>query len=92
MSKNNTEILLSTKAILLIAFLEGFLIMGVELIGAKIIAPYYGSSFYVWTTIIGITLFSLTAGYFIGGLLSTAYRFAGFAILRNSFTKITNKT
>lgn len=74
MNKKNTEILLSTKAILLIAFLEGFLIMGVELIGAKIIAPYYGSSFYVWTTIIGITLFSLTAGYFIGGLLSSKYK------------------
>lgn len=30
--------------ILFVAFLEGFLIMGVELIGAKITAPYYGTS------------------------------------------------
>lgn len=74
MSKKNTEILLSKKAILLTAFIEGFLIMGIELIGAKIIAPYYGASFYVWTTVIGITLFSLTVGYFIGGLLSAKFK------------------
>jgi len=44
--------------------------MAVELIGAKMMAPYYGSSLYVWATVLAITLFALTTGYFIGGLLS----------------------
>lgn len=70
--KNN--ILLPVQLILIIAFLEGFVIMGVELIGAKIAGPYYGSSFFVWTSIIGVTLFSLTAGYFVGGHLSSKYK------------------
>lgn len=53
----------------------------IELIGAKIIAPYYGASFYVWTTILGITLFSLTLGYFIGGLLSSKNKVKNISLL-----------
>lgn len=41
-----------------------------ELVGAKMLAPLYGSSLYVWGSVIGITLISLTSGYYIGGLLS----------------------
>ena len=44
--------------------------MAVELFGAKMMTPYYGSSLIVWTTVIGITLLCLTIGYFLGGRLS----------------------
>jgi 2-polyprenyl-3-methyl-5-hydroxy-6-metoxy-1,4-benzoquinol methylase len=44
--------------------------MAVELIGAKMMAPYFGSSLYVWATVLAVTLFALTSGYFVGGLLS----------------------
>lgn len=75
MKKNIEKIsILPLQIILIVAFLEGFVIMGVELIGAKIAGPYYGNSFFVWTSIIGVTLFSLTAGYFVGGYLSSKYR------------------
>lgn len=56
--------------LLLLAFTEGAAVMIAELVGAKMLAPLYGSSLYVWGAVIGITLVSLTAGYYLGGLLS----------------------
>jgi predicted membrane-bound spermidine synthase len=55
---------------LLIAFIEGGAVMSTEIIGAKLPAPFFGSSLSVWTAILAITLFGLTAGYFAGGFLS----------------------
>ena len=45
--------------------------MATELCGSKLISPYFGSSLYVWASVIAITLGSLAAGYFYGGRLST---------------------
>jgi predicted membrane-bound spermidine synthase len=53
-----------------LAFIEGATVMIAELCAAKMLAPIYGSSLYVWGTIVGITLVSLTAGYYLGGMLS----------------------
>lgn len=55
-----------------LAFAEGTVVMMAELSAAKMLAPVYGSALYVWGTIVGITLISLTAGYYLGGLLSRA--------------------
>ena len=44
--------------------------MIVELLGAKIIAPYYGVSLYVWSSVLGVTLGALALGYFAGGVIS----------------------
>ena len=44
--------------------------MATELLGAKMLAPYFGSSLYVWATVLAITLGGLAVGYFIGGVLS----------------------
>lgn len=52
------------------SFIEGGAVMAVELISAKMIAPYYGQSLYVWATVIAITLGGLTTGYFLGGIIS----------------------
>ena len=54
----------------LISFVEGGALMAVELIGAKIIAPYYGNSLYVWTAVLATTLGGLAIGYFTGGFIS----------------------
>ena len=58
----------------MLAFIEGATVMAVELFGAKMMTPYYGSSLIVWTTVIGITLLCLTIGYFLGGRLSMKYK------------------
>lgn len=50
--------------------LEGASVMNVELVGAKMIAPFYGSSLYVWASVLGITLLGLAIGYFAGGIIA----------------------
>jgi predicted membrane-bound spermidine synthase len=54
----------------LLSFLEGGSVMAAELLGAKMLAPYFGSSLYVWASVLAITLVGLAGGYFCGGLLS----------------------
>jgi len=56
--------------ILLLAFVGGFVIMAVELLGGRILAPYFGSSIHVWGSIITVFMLSLSIGYLVGGRLS----------------------
>jgi hypothetical protein len=53
-----------------LAFISGFIIMSVELMGGRILAPYFGGSIYVWGSIITVFMLSLSIGYLIGGKLS----------------------
>lgn len=41
-----------------------------ELVGSRLIAPYVGTSIYVWTSLIGVILASLSLGYYFGGRLA----------------------
>lgn len=52
------------------AFCSGFCIMGIELLGGRILAPYFGSSIHIWGSIITVFMLSLAAGYLLGGRLS----------------------
>jgi spermidine synthase len=54
----------------IVAFTAGATVMIFELIGSRILAPYFGTSIFVWTSIIGIILGSLSLGYFWGGKIS----------------------
>ena len=56
--------------IYLLAFVGGFVIMSVELLGGRMLAPYFGSSIYVWGSIITVFMLSLALGYLFGGKLS----------------------
>lgn len=60
------------KNLFLIAFLEGALVMIIELVGAKLIAPYFGSSIVTWTCILCTVVLALAIGYFLGAMLSKA--------------------
>ena len=51
-------------------FLCGAIGMMLELIAARILSPYVGSSNLIWTTIIGVMLTSMSIGYWIGGKLA----------------------
>lgn len=64
---------------LLIVLVNGAVIMSLELTGSRLLAPYFGSSFYVWTGVIGVVLSFLSAGYWYGGKL--ADRHASYEIL-----------
>lgn len=44
--------------------------MILELIGSRILAPYLGTSIFVWASIIGVILGAMTLGYYFGGKFS----------------------
>lgn len=56
--------------LMLTTTLCGGLVMVVEVLGARVIGPYFGVSLYVWTALITVALLSLSAGYALGGRLS----------------------
>jgi spermidine synthase len=53
----------------LTAAVTGGAIMIVEILGAKLLAPYVGTSHFVWTAQIAVTLIALATGYALGGWL-----------------------
>lgn len=53
-----------------IVFACGAAVMILEMVGARIVAPYLGSSIVVWTALIGTILASLSLGYWWGGKIA----------------------
>jgi spermidine synthase len=53
--------------VLAASFLTGAVVLVVEILGTRVVSPYYGASVYVWAALIGVTLGSLTVGYVVGG-------------------------
>jgi spermidine synthase len=51
----------------IIVFICGAVVMILELVGSRVLAPYVGTSIIVWTSLIGIILGSLSLGYWYGG-------------------------
>jgi hypothetical protein len=49
------------------AFTAGMAIMTVEILGGRILAPYFGGSIYIWGSIITVFLVALSIGYLSGG-------------------------
>lgn len=56
--------------LLLITFLEGGIVMCIELNSGSVIATTYGNSVYLWAGVLGFTLAGLAAGYFTGAVFS----------------------
>jgi spermidine synthase len=56
--------------VLATAVLTGAAVMMLELLGTRVIGPFYGVSMFVWSSLISVTLISLAAGYFLGGRLA----------------------
>lgn len=44
--------------------------MILELVGSRVLAPYLGTSIFVWTSLIGIILASISVGYWLGGKIA----------------------
>ncbi len=78
-----------TFAILAVSCWSGFMVMALELLSGRIIAPTFGSSIYVWGAIITVFMLALSIGYLIGGRLSlqhvTVQRLCGFHMLSGLF-------
>lgn len=52
------------------AFISGAAVMIFEIVGSRVVAPHLGTSTYVWTSLIGVVLASLSFGYWYGGILA----------------------
>lgn len=52
----------------LTVFLSGAIVMMLELTGSRILAPFVGTSTFIWTSLIGVILASLSFGYYHGGI------------------------
>ena len=57
-----------------LVFIGGFIIMVLEIIGARFLAKDFGSSFHVWVSQIGVVLIALALGYFLGGALADRWQ------------------
>ena len=51
----------------LVAGWSGCFVMALELLGGRLLAPYFGSSIYVWGAIITVFMLALSVGYLLGG-------------------------
>jgi spermidine synthase len=54
----------------IIVFTTGAVVMIFELTGSRLLGPYIGTSIFVWTSLIGVILGSLSVGYYYGGKLA----------------------
>ena len=57
-------------ALLATVFITGACVLVIELMGSRILAPYFGSGIYTWSALISITLAALALGYSFGGRLA----------------------
>lgn len=54
----------------IIAFISGFVMMAYEILGVRVLTPFYGSSVYVWGATISVFLAGLSIGYAVGGRIA----------------------
>ena len=60
-------------ALWLFVFSTGWFVMFAELVGARVLTPYFGNTIYVWGSVIGIFLLALAIGYAMGGKLTQRF-------------------
>jgi len=68
---------------LTVAFIAGWAIMQIEILGGRVLAPYFGYSIYQWGALIGVVMTALAIGYALGGWVGdrpAARRFLPFAL------------
>lgn len=50
--------------------LPAAVLMALEMVSSRLLAPHFGNSVYVWGSIIGVFLATMSAGYWLGGRLA----------------------
>ncbi len=54
-------------------FVSGGVLLALEIIASRVLAPYFGNSIYVWGSLIGVFLTALSVGYAFGGRIADRY-------------------
>ncbi len=58
------------------ALVTGAIVMALEILGSRLLAPVFGNSLFVWGALIGVILAAMSSGYAFGGWASDRYRVA----------------
>ena len=59
--------------LLMTALITGAVVMALEILGSRLLAPVFGNSLFVWGALIGVILAAMSSGYAFGGRLSDRY-------------------
>jgi spermidine synthase len=76
--------------LLFTALVTGAVVMALEILGSRLLAPVFGNSLYVWGALIGVILAAMSSGYAFGGWISDRYSggavLSGLLLLSGSWT------
>jgi spermidine synthase len=65
-----------------VVFVCGAVLMALEIVGSRMLAPYFGNSIFVWGSLISVVLAALSLGYWLGGIVADRWpRFSVLAML-----------
>ena len=59
--------------LLMTALATGAVVMALEIVGSRLLAPVFGNSLFVWGALIGVILAAMSSGYVFGGWVSDRY-------------------
>ena len=68
--RNNLPSNIFISYLLITSLCCGALVMVIEVLGSRVIGPFFGVSLFVWTSLITVTMIALALGYAVGGILS----------------------
>jgi len=60
----------SSRGLYVLAFTAGTVLMALEIVGSRILAPHFGNSVFVWGSLISVFLTALAGGYYVGGRIA----------------------